>query len=402
MSQAIPTQVGRPRRAALVTAVAVLLAGTAGLPAGAEPAPLTPPPVVVELDPPASWPVPDGLDGLAAYLLLDATTGQVLIAGDIDTRRPVASTIKVLTALSAVRRVGLDEPVTVGDEVLDVPGAGVGLEPGDTWTVAELIDAVIARSGNEAAEALAVHVAGDTDAFLRLMEADAAALGLTGLELVSVTGLDDTQLLSARDLATIARAALEDPVLGPRLAARTVALPELGAERSRNELLFDRDDATGVKTGFTTPAGFTLIGAAERGEVRLITVVLGADEDPERFTLTSRLLDTGFERFGPVELGAELRLAVAGGYLDLVVEPVALALPVGRPASLVLPLPVRDPEGDLSVTVDVDGEAYGERTARRDPGGLPAPVTGAPALGRALVDGTYAALRAAAAAADQG
>lgn len=393
------TAARRPRRSGRRPArwsayLAALLVLVVPLPAWAgPPPPLTPPPVVEPGDPPPGWPVPDGVEVLPAYLLLDATTGQVLAGRGIDTPRPVASTIKVLTALSAVRRVDLEEQVTVGDEVLQVPGAGVGLVPGETWTVAELVDAAIARSGNDAAQALAVHVAGDVDAFLRLMEQDAAALGLTDLELVSVTGLDDTQLLSARELATIARAALQDPVLGPRLAARRVTLPGLGEVSSRNQLLARRD-ATGVKTGFTTPAGYTLIGSAERGEARLITVVLGAEEDQQRFTLSSRLLDTGFERFGPVELGGRLRLTVAGGHVDLVVDPVALTVPVGRPARLVVPLPVQPPPSDVVARVEVDAATYARRTARRDPTGLPEHLEGGPELARALVDGVYAALRA--------
>jgi serine-type D-Ala-D-Ala carboxypeptidase (penicillin-binding protein 5/6) len=311
----------------------------------------------------------------------------------------VASTIKVLTALTVLERTELDDEVTVGQEVADVPGSGVGLEPGDTWTVAELVDALIARSGNEAAEALAVHVAGSREAFLELMEQDAAALGVTGLELVSVSGLDDGNLLSAADLARISAAALDHPELGPFLGREVVTLPGEGELPTRNELLGRYPEATGVKTGFTSAAGYSLVGSAERGQRELVAVVLGAGEDPARFELAARLLDLGFDAYEPRLLEAELRFTVAGGAVALAVEAHEVVIPTGESASLSLPVTPRPPEGDVTVPILVAEREVGRLPAVLDRSQAPPPVeAGAAEIGRAAVDGVYAALRARAAA----
>jgi serine-type D-Ala-D-Ala carboxypeptidase (penicillin-binding protein 5/6) len=392
----VTARVGARPLARAVAAVVLVLAGLVptAAPAGA----LEPGPTPIVDGPQPGWPRVIGVEAVA-YLLLDTETGQILSAGTPDERRPVASTIKVLTALTALERAELDEQVTVGDEVTDVPGSGVGLEPGDTWTVEELIDALIARSGNEAAEALAVHVAGSREAFLRLMEQDAAAIGVTGLELVSVSGLDDGNLLSAEDLALLSAAALDHPELGPRLGREIVTLPGQGALASRNLLLDSYDGGTGIKTGFTEAAGYSFVGSAERGGRELVAVVLGAGEDPARFELAARLLDLGFEAYELRALGTELRFAVAGGSVALVVEEQELVVPTGESAVLSLPIGARPPEGDAPVPVLVADREVGQLPGVLDTSEAPTPVSsGEAAIGRAAVDGIYAALRARAAA----
>jgi serine-type D-Ala-D-Ala carboxypeptidase (penicillin-binding protein 5/6) len=377
----------------LALLVAVALVAGAPRPALAE---LAPPPAPVIDGPPAAWPEPSGFDDVAAYLLIDANSGQVLAARAADERRPVASTIKVLTALSTVARTRPTDEVTVGEEVADIPGSGVEIAPGDTWPVEDLVEALIARSGNEVAEALAVHVAGDVDAFVRLMEQDAASVGVTGLDLVSVSGLDDANRLSAQDLATISRVALTDAELGPILGRLDVDLPGIGVVRSRNELLARYPGATGVKTGFTTAAGNSLVGSAARGERELIAVVLGAGDDPQRFELTADLLDLGFDGFRDTELAARLRLAVGGGSVNVAVAPTRITVPTEASAELDLTVPIRVPDRDLTVDIRVDGEVVGVLPGQLDATDRPAPVDGAAALGRAAADGVYAALRAAA------
>jgi D-alanyl-D-alanine carboxypeptidase (penicillin-binding protein 5/6) len=396
---------GRPRLASLLLAAAVLVGAPTGvLPASAQQdqdaddteaaSELAPPPTPVLGPAPDGWPTVDDLD-VAAYLLVEGASGQILAGRDVDERRPVASTVKVLTALTLLERRDLDDEVTVGEEVVGVPGSGVGLAPGDTWTVEELVDALIARSGNDAAEAVAVHVAGDVPSFVALMQADAVAMGLEEPPLVSPSGLDDANLLSALDLATISRVALAHPELGPALARGRVVLPFEGSIETRNELLLTYQGATGVKTGFTAAAGNSLIGSASRGGRELLVVVLGAGEDPARFDLAAALLDVGFDETTPVELGADLELAVAGGAVDLEVAPVTVTAPVDAEVTLSVPLPRRVPDEPVTVPILVDGEPLGVVEGQVDTSGLPAPVEGTAALGRAAVDGAYAALRAA-------
>ena len=380
--------------AAWLALIAVVLGA---LPATAPAHALEPGPTPLIEEPPATWPRPIGMEA-TAYVLLDTTSGQVLAARAADERRPVASTVKVLTALTALERVDLDEEVTVGEEVADVPGSGVGLAPGDTWTVAQLVDAIIARSGNEAAEALAVHVAGSREEFLRLMEADAAAIGVPGLELVSVSGLDDGNRLSAMDLALLSQAALAHEQLGPILGRGEVTLPGEGTVESRNLLLASYGDATGVKTGFTSAAGYSLVGSAARGDRELVAVLLDAGEDPARFDAARRLLDLGFDAYSVRSLSASLRFRVAGGEVRLEVEDTELVLPSAEEAVLELPIAARPPEGDARVPVRSNGAEVGTLPAVLDRSLAPAPTDDPTSrLGRAAVDGAYAALRARAA-----
>lgn len=380
----------RPLRAPavlLLTAALVLVPTSPAATAPALPEP------VLQGEPPTAWPVPDGVDG-EAFVLVEVATGQQLAAQRAEERRPVASTLKLLTAYSVVTRVDLDEVVTVGDEVASIGGSGVGLEPGDDWTVEQLLDALIPRSGNEAAEALAVHVAGDRESFFRLMEEDAAALGVEGLRVTTPSGLDDDTLLSAWDLARIGAAVLELEELRPAMTRRVVALPGASPEENRNQLIVDYPGATGMKTGYTNAAGYSLVASAEVGGRELIAVVLGAGEDPSRFDSAAALLDHGYGATRQTELGAEVALSVAGGLLRLTTPRVTITIPEASEAELSLRLPIRPPEGTLSFPLLVDGQALSELDTRRH--GDPAPVEDDSArLGRSLVDGAYAALRAA-------
>lgn len=370
----------------LLAAVLVLPTASASL---AEPA--LPDPVIEA--PPATWPVPEQIDG-EAFVLIEVETGQQLVAHQAEQRRPVASTLKLLTAYSAITRVDTDEVVTAGDEVEGIGGSGVGLEPGDQWTVEELLDALIPRSGNEAAEALAVHVAGDRDSFLRMMEEDAAALGVEGLVVTGPSGLDDDTLLSAMDLARIGAAVLQQPDLRPAMARRLVALPDSPAVENRNELIVDYPGATGMKTGFTSAAGYSLVASADIGGRELIAVVLGAGEDPSRFDSAAALLDHGYDTTRQTQLGTEVALSVAGGQVRLSVPQVTITVPVESEASLEVRLPIRPPEERLVFPLTVDGTVLAEMSA--EPTGAPDAVDDdAARIGRAMVDGTYAALRAA-------
>lgn len=385
----------RHRRARTVTAVLALVL-LVGLPAGAQvDAPELPAPALVDA-PGADWPGPAEVDG-EAYLLVEVATGQRLVAVNADARRPVASTIKLLTAWTVIRRSDLDETVVAGEEVVGVTGSGVGLSPGDQWTVEELLDGLLSRSGNDAAEVLAEHVGGSREAFLRLMEADAAELGVTGLSLRSPSGLDDSQRLSASELATIGRAVLRNAELRRLLASQVVSLPGQPAAESRNELLERYPDATGMKTGFTTLAGYSLVGSAERGGRELLAVVLGAGPDPARFESTITLLEHGYDAMKVTEVGTRIAFQVAGGTVDLVVPPTPVTVPVASAASLELTLPVRPPQGALTFPILVDGATLG--TVVAEPSTGPEAVDpGSAQLGRALADGAYAGLRAASAA----
>lgn len=348
--------------------------------------------------PPASWPEPPSDQVTAtSWVLIETATGQRLAEHAPDQPRPVASTVKILTGLTAITRVDVDEQVTVGDEVL-VGGASVGLEPGETWTVGELFEAVLVRSGNDATEALATYVAGDTPAFVELMRADARALGLDPT-LGSPSGLEDENLLTALDLATLARAALAQPDLRPFFTLEEVTLPGDEPAENRNLLLETYPGATGMKTGFTLAAGNSIVASAQRDGRELIAVVLDAGDDPARFEQAAALLDLGFEGFAPHVVGTRLELAVAGGWRAFVTPEVAVTAPASQPPAIDLEVPVRVPEGELEARIVVDEQSVATTSLAAEEAADGARSGGAAErLGAALVDGVYASLRAASSA----
>jgi serine-type D-Ala-D-Ala carboxypeptidase (penicillin-binding protein 5/6) len=380
------------RRAPVLASWVALLVGLVAVPLGAPAhADRVPPSEPAIAGPVAGWPEAPEVTA-EAFVLVDAETGQVLAEQRSRQRRPVASTIKVLTALTVLDRADVDDVVEVGDEV-EVGGASVGLEPGDEWTIEQLLDGLLIRSGNDAAEALAAHVAGDLDAFIELMAQDAAALGLEDLTLTSVSGLDDGNLLSAADLASLARVALDDEQLRPLLGRARSSLPGVGEVVNRNELLEAYPDATGVKTGYTQAAGYSLVASARRDGRELVAVVLASDEDPARFQDAAALLDHGFEDYRSETMSTAIHLLVGGGAHEVSVPAAPVVVPSDAAVALALGPPARPEPGSLSVGLEVDGEVLG--TVTGDVGEGPEPVTGGAVLGRALADGAYAGMRAA-------
>lgn len=354
-------------------------------------------------EPRQGWPAPPAISA-PSYLLVDTETGQALASKDADLRRSVASTVKVLTALSVLRRVSLDHVLIIGDEVRGLPSdaATVGVEPGEAWTVRDLLEGLIARSGNDAALALAAGVGGTVAGFVDLMAADAAALGLDGVALHEPAGLGDRNRLSARDLANITRAAMADPRFVSLATQRLVDLPGVGSIQSRNRLLREYPGAVGVKTGFTAIAGRCLVAAAERDGRRLLAVVLGSTLPEGHFADARTLLDFGFASFARVPVAGadpELELRVPGRWVPLDAVPTSLFVPTSWP---VLDLAVQAPVEagpELATTMEVRWRG-GELGSLQLAGGAPpaSVPAGAAAVGGWVMDRAYAAMRAATAA----
>lgn len=307
--------------AALVAALALAVpagASTTTPTEDAEEQPLTPPPVVLGLAPGEPVTAPPNIGGwpaigpvtAASYVAIDRDSRTVLAARQADRLRSVASTVKMLTAVTARRlEPDLDRTLTAGPEVAGLEGSGVGLGEGESWTMLDLLEGMLVRSGNDAAEVVATRLLpGGRDAFLAEMEADARRLGLDGAVIVSPSGLDDRNQLSAAHLAEIAFALLADPVLAEIVAADGVALPGLGGVPNRNELVRQDDSVVGVKTGFTEAAGWSLVAAADREDRVTVAVVLAAADDERRFDEAATLLDhaaafTSLPALTPVEVG---------------------------------------------------------------------------------------------------
>jgi D-alanyl-D-alanine carboxypeptidase len=222
------------------------------------------------------------IHGQAAYLV-DLDTRQVMWARDPETSRAPASLTKLITAMVAVDDAGsLDRTVVVAKEAVQVVPSVMGLSPGESLTVRELLDGLFLDSGNDAAEALARGIV-PRDRFMRQMNQKAKSIGLTASHFVNPSGLDAPgHGMSARDLAHAA-AYLDQyyPALAGIAATRDVRIPASGQHKAfyphnLNQLIFTYPGATGLKTGLTDNAGGCIVATATRNGRHLIAVVLNA------------------------------------------------------------------------------------------------------------------------------
>ncbi len=321
----------RPRTGRVAIVVAIVVAAQALL-VGLASAQLAPPPTPVppdgslspfpqSLDTPADSSLPPELSAPSA-ILADLGTGQVLFSKDADSRRPIASLTKVMTALLVLEESDPSDVVTVApDAVIPAdarPGvSALGLEAGEGISVEDLLFALLLQSANDAAVALADHVSGTDARFVRDMNSRGASLGMRRTRFRSPNGLDDRGYSTARDLMTLTRAAMAIPSFGDIVATRFHSIPAPdGVTRhiqNRDALLWLYQGATGVKTGYTSRAGYCVIATAERHGRRLITVVLGASGDA--FSDAAALMDYGFAGF------ADHRFATAGEPAGVVMLP---------------------------------------------------------------------------------
>lgn len=245
--------------------------------------------------------------GPAAAVLVDVETGRTLYERAPDRRLPPASTTKVLTAMLVIDRLRPDAVVRISQRAAGQrSGATVGVRAGERWRVEDLLHAMMLRSANDAAVALAEATSGTVERFVDEMNRVAPRLGARHTHFTSAHGLNGpTHLTTARDLAVITRHALRRPRFNAVVGARRWVVARPGAPPlelvNTNRLLERYPGADGVKTGQTAAAGYTLVGSATRGGWRLLVVVLRAT-DP--FADAAALLDHGFSSFARVRVGA--------------------------------------------------------------------------------------------------
>jgi D-alanyl-D-alanine carboxypeptidase len=236
------------------------------------------------------------LSALAA-ILVDAGTGRVLWGQRPHRRLPVASTTKIMTALLALRQLGLEAVVTVPPAATRVPLVKEGLRPRERVKVWKLFDGLLLFSGNDDAAALALATAGTRDGFVEQMNAEAHALGLRDSHFSTPSGvIDQGNYSSAWDLAALTRVALRDPRFRAIVRRRIVHVPWSAPtfEKvyvNKNPLIGTYPGADGVKTGWTTLAGHCLVASATRGSRTLVAVVLHDANAPAD---ARRLLNLGF------------------------------------------------------------------------------------------------------------
>ena len=291
----------------LLTASALL----AGIPAGAASVPLDPlPPRPGRLVAP-----PPDVTALS-WVLFDESADWLIASEEPDARRPLASTTKMMTALVAVERSSFDDLVTVTEGAAEAGEAEIGLVAGETVRMGDLVAAILIRSANDAAAAIADHIAGSIEGFADVMNEKAAEMGLTNSHFVNPHGLDSPEHYSSvADLLEMARAILANPQLAAMVQSTSIDFPTapdgtLRGGPSTNSLLDTYDGAIGVKTGFTLQASLVLAAAAERDGRRLLVVVMGSEGVGGHFADAAALLDYGFSE-GAIQPSPENALAVA-------------------------------------------------------------------------------------------
>ena len=312
MAERSPASRRPPRSILAVTlaAVVVLLASAAGTGAGAvetpPPTPVDgkPSPFVTDLATPKPSPRPPSVRAPVG-VLADLETGQILFAKGLNDARPIASVTKLMTSLLTLERADPDDIVTVGPNaaprVSGYHGSELDLRVGERISVGHLLEGALIQSANDAAVALAEHVAGSVPRFVELMNARARRLGMRDTRFTSASGLDDGGRSTARDLLVLTQRVLEEEELARIVQTRFAELPGPGGEprriQNRNVLLWLYPGAIGVKTGYTTGARFCLVGAATREDLTLATIVLGAPSPESQFTDSATLLNYGFAAF---------------------------------------------------------------------------------------------------------
>lgn len=248
-------------------------------------------------------------------IVLAADSGSVLYEKDAHTQRPMASTTKIMTALltlEAAERLG-DPVVEITGEMVAVEGSSMGLQEGDCISLRNLAAGMLLASGNDAANAAAIYLAGSLEEFVDQMNQRAVEMGMENTHFVTPSGLDGEtpdgkgHYSTAYDMALLAGEALENPVFLELCSSQryTVCFADpvkQVAYTNHNKLLEQYDGCIGVKTGYTKQAGRCLVSAAERDGVRLISVTLNAPDDWQDH---ATLLDYGFSQVETVSLKGE-------------------------------------------------------------------------------------------------
>jgi D-alanyl-D-alanine carboxypeptidase (penicillin-binding protein 5/6) len=237
---------------------------------------------------------------LKSYILIEPNTNTVIAEFNSSDLIEPASMTKVMTGYVVSDQIkneliSLNDQVLISEKAWKMEGSKMFIEVGKKVSILDLLKGIIIQSGNDASVAIAEYVGGTEDGFVDLMNSYAGALGMNDTNYINSTGLPaEGHFTSARDLATLTAKFINNfPDEYALYKEKQFTFNNI-KQLNRNKLLWRDESSDGVKTGHTSTAGYCLIGSAERGNMRLITVVAGSDSDNDRFLSTQRLLEYGF------------------------------------------------------------------------------------------------------------
>ena len=236
--------------------------------------------------------------GAKAAVLLEASTGKVLYAQNAQAQLPMASTTKIMTALLAIEEGDLEEMVTTDASAYGVEGSSIYLQLEETISLRDLLYGLMLASGNDAAVAIAVHIANGVEQFAARMNERAREIGAVNTNFVTPNGLpDENHYTTAYDLALIAAEAMKNETFR-EIVSTQYYRTETGAVartfKNKNQILWKYEGGNGIKTGYTQAAGRCLVFAAEREGMQLVGVVLAC---PNMFEDAMALLDYGMDNY---------------------------------------------------------------------------------------------------------
>ena len=276
--------------------------------------------------------------GGKSALLMDVATGTILYESNAHEKLAPASVTKVMTLLLIMEaidsgKIGWEDKVTASETAAAKGGSQIYLKVGETMSVTDMVKSIAVSSANDCACAMAEHLAGSESAFVDLMNARAKELGMNDTHFVNCTGLDDdpeaaNHRTSAHDIALMSRELLKnhpDIKKFTTIWMDTVRNGEFGLSNT-NKMIRFYQGATGLKTGFTSGAGYCLSATAERDGLELIAVVMGCETSQKRTAACKSMLDYGFANFAlvspdlsdqttevPVTLGKEKKVPAVLG-----------------------------------------------------------------------------------------
>ncbi|MDD4494820.1 MAG: D-alanyl-D-alanine carboxypeptidase [Eubacteriales bacterium] len=312
-------------------------------------------------------------------ILLEASTGYVIFEKDADIVMPPASITKLMTLLLAFEAVesgaaNWDDDVKVSEKAwaYNVEGSLMYLEVGKSAPYEEIVKGISIVSANDGCIAIAEHISGSEENFVKLMNKRAAELGLTKTNFKNVHGLPEKgHVMSARDIGNLAQYLITTYPEILDIESMTEYTYNGIKQYNRNPLLADYPGADGLKTGWTNEAGYCLTGTAKRGGMRLVSVVLNTVDEAQRFDASKKLLDYGFNNYEletVVKVGTYVTKADVSKGKELTVDlnaarDVTVVIPTKRKADIkVLPYSV---EGSLSAPVE-EGTVCGTAEIKLD------------------------------------
>lgn len=236
--------------------------------------------------------------GGRSAILLEANSGRILYANNANTKLPIASTTKIMTALLAIENGDLGQKVRIKSNSVGIEGSSIYLASGEEVTLRDLVYGLMLRSGNDAAVAIANHIGGSVDEFAKLMNKRAKEIGANNTHFTNPHGLhDDNHYSTAYDLALITKKAMEYDEF-KKISKTKLWVADRDINQyfyNKNKTLWQYDGGDGVKIGYTRKAGRCLVSSATKDNMQLIAVVL---DNYSWFNDCYKLFDYGFEKYG--------------------------------------------------------------------------------------------------------